>query len=252
MWRKLFIGLALLILAIIVGGVWLFHRIDSRLTRDNTEELAPSPLTLPGNAAASRDVYADVLDLVFPTHWKQCDSLSRQVTIRILPSFFQESQILFCRLDGGQTFVIQSTLQPNDKSVWNHVTKVEKQEDGSWVQSMSTELPEVISARSRVIHKTCSVDSQTVNGWFRELATARMDVPELSIGADGTTYEITLEHGMDRIQARIWQGDEKKPLIVLANRIKAEIEKAGCTQVSRDSREAKVGQIRANKHSTRN
>jgi len=199
-----------------------------------TISLAPAPPTISGNSAPSRDIYTEVLDLVFPTDWKQCN-LSPQVTIRILPSFFQESQILFCRLGGGQTFVLSSTLHPNDKSVWVHVANVEKQEDGSFRQSMSTESAEVIAARIHAIHKTCKVDSQTVNGWFRELSTVQMDLPELSLGDDGTTYEVTLEHGMDRIQARVWEGDGHKPLFVLVNKISAAVEKANCVEFPRSS-----------------
>jgi hypothetical protein len=39
MLRKILIALALLMLALTVGGVYLFHRIDSKLTRDNREKL---------------------------------------------------------------------------------------------------------------------------------------------------------------------------------------------------------------------
>jgi len=40
MLRKMLIAFGLLILALIVAGVYIFHRIDSRLTRDNREKLA--------------------------------------------------------------------------------------------------------------------------------------------------------------------------------------------------------------------
>src|SRR5712664_2662224 len=70
--------------------------------------------------------YSLILDSVFPVDWDQCHGSSPlsfgtpQITIRILPSFSQESQIFICGVDGepGQFFVVSSTLDPKEKSVW--------------------------------------------------------------------------------------------------------------------------------------
>ncbi len=187
------------------------------------------------------DKYSVVLDSVFPVDWDQCKDSSPlhfgtlQMTIRILPGLSQESQIFICAVEGkpGQFFVVSSTLDPKEKSVWSHTQKLRRIDDRTSEQVEATESSEEIAAAIHVIHKSCTLDSRVVEGWFRELATVRMSLPVLGGGTDGTTYELTLEHGMDLMHAKIWVGDGKqqKPLITLVDNIYRQIERSNCTEI---------------------
>ena len=187
--------------------------------------------------------YSLVLDSAFPVDWDQCHGSSPlsfgtpQITIRILPSFSQESQIFICGVDGepGQFFVVSSTLDPKEKSVWYHMEKLQPINDRMFEQVPATESSEEIAAAIHVIHESCKLDSRVVEGWFRELATIRMSLPVLGGGTDGTTYELTLEHGMDLMHAKIWVGDGKqqKPLITLVDNIYRRIGSGNCKEIQR-------------------
>jgi hypothetical protein len=159
-----------------------------------------------------------------------------------LPSFSQESQIFVCRIDGepGQFFVVSSTLDPKDKSVWDHMLKSRQIDERTSESVPATESSEETAAVIHVIHKSCKLDSRIVDGWFRKLATVRMSLPQLGAGTDGTTYELTLEHGMDRMQAKIWVGAGKQQtlLITLVGNIYREIERANCTEIHRAPKKA--------------
>jgi hypothetical protein len=188
------------------------------------------------------DKYSVVLDSVFPVDWEQC-KLSRasflgspQITIRILPSFFLESQVFICQIDPGQFFIVSSTLNEKEGSVWSHMMKSVRIDERSSESVPATESTEEIASAVHVIHKSCKVDSHVVEGWFRKLATVRMDLPVLGGGNDGVTYEVKLEHGMDMMQARIWVSKQQKHLTTLVDRINREIQEASCTEIKRGSK----------------
>jgi hypothetical protein len=186
------------------------------------------------------DKYSVVLDSVFPVDWNQCKGSSQlsfgtpQITIRILPSFWAESQIFICGVEDepGRFFVVSSTLDPKDKTVWNHMMKMRRIDDRTSEAVEATESAEEIAAVIHVIHKSCKLDSRVVDGWFRKFATIRMSLPLLGGGIDGTTYELTLQHGMDLMHAKIWDGTkQQKPLITLVDNIYREIEIANCMEI---------------------
>jgi hypothetical protein len=195
---------------------------------------------LPAGDCAS-DKYSVVLDTVFPVDWDECKGSSPlsfgtpQITIRILPSFSQESQIFICGVDAepGKFFVVSSMLDPKDKTAWSHMMTTRKIDDRTSEGVEATESSEEIAAVIHVIHKSCKLNSRIVSDWFRRLAAVRMSLPLLGGGIDGTTYELTLRHGGDLMQAKIWVGDAKqqKPLITLVGNIYREIERADCTLV---------------------
>jgi hypothetical protein len=211
-------------------------------------------LLLPGASARPSpaqcnvpDKYSVVLDSVFPVDWVQCRGSSQlsfgtpQITIRIFPSFSLESQIFICGIDDepGTFFVVSSTLDPKEKSVWSHTQKLLPIEEHSYEQVEATESSEEIAAAIHVIHRSCKLDSRVVGGWFRELATVRMSLPQLGGGTDGTTYELTLEHGMDRMQAKIWvESGQQKPLVALVDSIYGQIERSNCTEIQRIPKKA--------------
>jgi hypothetical protein len=210
-------------------------------------------LLLPGVSAGSipaqcsvLDKYSVVLDSVFPADWDQCRGSSPlssggpQITIRILPNFFQESQVFIFRVEPGRYFVVSSTLDPKDKTIWGHMLKSRRINDLVSESIPATESAEEIVAVIHVIHKSCKFDSRIVDGWFRKLTTIRMRLPLSEGGFDWTYYEVTLRHGRDLMQAKIWAGDGKKqePLITLVDNIYREIEKANCTQIQRIPKKA--------------
>ncbi len=158
------------------------------------------------------------------------------MTIRILPGLSQESQIFICGVEGkpGQFFVVSSTLDPKEKSVWSHTQKLRRIDDRTSEQVEATESSEEIAAAIHVTHQSCKLDSRVVDGWFRKLATVRMSLPRLGGGIDGTTYELTLEHGTDRMQAKIWaETKQQKPLTTLVDNIYREIERGDCMEIQR-------------------
>jgi hypothetical protein len=189
------------------------------------------------------DKYSVVLDSVFPVDWNQCKGSSQlyfgtpQITIRILPSFWAESQIFICGVEDepGRFFVVSSTLDPKDKTVWSHMMKMRQIDDRTSEAVEATESSEEIAAVIHVIHKSCKLDSRVVDGWFRRLATIRLSLPVLGGGIDGITYELTLEHGMDLMHAKIWVGDGKqqKPLITLVDNIYRRIGTGNCKEIQR-------------------
>lgn len=176
--------------------------------------------------------YSQVLDTVFPSHWKQCSVGflfgSPQITIRILPSFSMESQVVICRIQSGQFIVVSSTLDPKDTSVWHHMMTMRQIDDRSSEQVPTTESAEEISAAIHVIHKSCKLDPRVADGWFRKLATVRMSLPQSGGGNDGITYEVTLQNGMDMMKASIWVAKQQKPLITLVESILRQIKAADC------------------------
>ena len=193
------------------------------------------------------DKYSAVLDSVFPVDLVQCQGSSPlsfgtpQMTIRILPSFSSESQIFVCGIDDepGKFFVVSSTLDAKEKSVWSHTQKLRPIDDHTYEQVEATESSEEIAAAIQVSHRSCKLDSRVVDGWFRELATVRMSLPRLGGGTDGTFYELTLEHGMDRMQARIWvESGQQKPLVDLVDNIYRQIERSNCTEIQRIPKKA--------------
>ena len=203
-------------------------------------------LILPGVSASphpaqfdATDKYSVVLDLVFPDHWDQCRGAeylsfgTPQITIRILPGLSQESQIFICRVEHGGFFVVSSTINPKDDSVWSHTQKLRRIDDRMSVQEDATESAEEIAATIHPVHKSCSIDSRVVEGWFRRLADVRMSLPLLGGGTDGVFYEVTLKNGMDFMQARIWVDKQQKPLISLVDDITREVERANCTEIQR-------------------
>jgi hypothetical protein len=203
----------------------------------------------------SGDKYADVLDRLFPVEWEQCHFGQRfslcgqKVSIRILPGLGQESQIVFCRQEGADnTFVVHS-VPAGDKTIWGHIMKRKKREEGVYEAVETKEPARKIAAAIQMTHKSCKMDPQVVDDWFKELAAIRMDLPELSGGTDGVTYEVTLQHGADRMQASIWAGDSHKPVIVLVQKINAEIEKANCVEIAPHSKAAGPGPVQSKKHS---
>ena len=193
------------------------------------------------------DKYSVVLDLVFPADWDQCNGSSQlsfgtpRITIRILPSFSQESQIFVCGIDGepGQFFVVSSTLDPKEKTVWSHTQKMRRIDDRTSEQIEATEPSEEIAAAIHVIHQSCKLDSHVVDGWFRKLASIRMSLPVLGGGTDGTYYEVTLQHGTDMMHAKIWaESEQQKPLIALVDSIYQQIERGNCTEIQRTPKRA--------------
>jgi hypothetical protein len=190
------------------------------------------------------DKYSAVLDLVFPDHWDQCRGAeylsfgTPQITIRILPGLSQESQIFICRVEHGGFFVVSSTLDQKEGSVWGHTQVLRPIDDRSSVQEENPESAEKIAASIHPIHKSCSIDSRVVEGWFRKLARVRMSLPVLGGGTDGVFYEVTLEHGMDVMRARIWVDKQQKPLTTLVEDIQREIEKSHCTEIQRGPKQA--------------
>jgi len=189
--------------------------------------------------------YSSVLDTVFPANWSQCRG-SRylffgepQLTIRRLPSFFRESQVFICQVEPSQFFVVSSTLDPKDKPIWGHMLKSRKIDERTSESVPTTESAEKIAGVIHVIHRSCKLDPGIVDGWFRELATVNMSLPLSGGGNDGTTYELTLEHGMDRMQARIWiESGQQKPLIALVDNIYEQIERSNCTEIQRIPKKA--------------
>ena len=190
------------------------------------------------------DKYSIVLDLVFPDHWDQCrggEYLSfgtPQITVRILPGLSQESQIFICRIEKGGFFVVSSTLDQKEGSVWGHTQVLRRIDDRSSVQEDNPESAEKIAASIHPIHKSCGIDSSVVEGWFRRLASVRMSLPLLGGGTDGVFYEVTLKNGMDVMQARIWVDKQQKPLIALVDDITREVEKANCAEIPRPPKKA--------------
>ncbi len=65
-----------------------------------------------------------------------------------------------------------------------------------------------------------------------------MSLPRLGGGIDGTTYELTLEHGSDLMQAKIWADKQQKPLIALVDNIYREVERGNCTEIQRIPKKA--------------
>ncbi len=212
--------------------------------------LAGLSLILPGVSASPlpsgncvSDKYSVVLDSVFPVDWLQCQNSFRsfgglQMTIRVLPGLSQESQIFICQVKPGQFFVVSSTLDPKDKSVWSHTQKLLPIDDRTSVQVEAPESSGQIAAAIHVIHKSCKLDSRIVDGWFHKLATVRMSLPRLGGGIDGTTYELTLEHGSDLMQAKIWADKQQKPLIALVDNIYREVERGNCAEIQRIPKKA--------------
>jgi hypothetical protein len=91
------------------------------------------------------------------------------------------------------------------------------------------ETPDKIASRFHVLHESCKIPAATVTGWFRKLATVRMDLPKAGGGgADETAYEVTLVHGGDTMSATMWVPEKPTPLTALVDRIQAEIKKADC------------------------
>lgn len=184
----------------------------------------------------SADKYSVVLDLVFPVDWEQCSRPlsffdAREMTIRILPGLSYESQIFICQLESGRFFVVSSTLDQKEDSVWGHTQILRRIDDHSSVQEENPESAEKIAASIHPIHKSCSIDSRVVDGWFRRLGRVRMSLPLLGGGLDGVTYEVTLKHGWDVMQARIWVWKQQKPLLSLVDDINREVERANCTEI---------------------
>ena len=218
-------------------------------------------LALPAMPASPQDCnsdskYADVLDRVFPVEWEQCHFGQRfsfggqRVSIRILPGLGQESQIVFCRQKGGDTFVVHSAPAV-DETIWGHIMKKKKLEEGVYETVETKEPARKIAAAIHIIHKSCKMGPQVVDGWFKELADLRMDLPELSGGTDGITYEVTLKHGADRMQASVWAGDSHKPVIVLVEKITAEIKEANCVEIAPQSKAAGPGPVHSKKDSAK-
>ena len=178
------------------------------------------------------DKYSAVLDSVFPANGDQCTasrSLSGgpQITIRFLPSFSQESQVFICQVEPGRFFVVSSKLGPKDKTIWAHMMKSRQINEIASVSAPTTESSEEIAAVVHIVHKSCKLDSRVENDWFRRLAPVRMSLPLLGGGIDGTFYEVTLQNGMDLMQAKIWiESGQQKSLIALADNIRREIEKS--------------------------
>lgn len=183
------------------------------------------------------DKYLAVLDAVFPSSWGQCRgpqafSLGTpEIMIRVLPSFFHESHIFICGVEGGGFFVVSSTPDPKDKSVWSHMMKSRRIDDRSSVAEPAKEPVEKIAASIHIIHKSCNIDANVVEEWFRSLADVRMSLPLLGGGNDGTTYEVTLRHGMDVMHARIWEREQQKPLIAFIDAVSQRIEAAECKEI---------------------
>ena len=209
--------------------------------------LLPGPSASPLRAQCSAsDKYSAVLDSVFPDDWEQCRGShlfffgGPQLTIRILPGLSYESQIFVCQVEDKpiRFFVVSSTLDPKEGSVWGHTQILRRIDDRSSVAEDNPEPAEKIAASIHPIHKSCSIDSRVVDGWFRRLGRVRMGLPEGGGGMDGVVYEVTLKHGMDIMQARIWVWKEQKPLISLVGDITREVERASCTEIQRPAKKA--------------
>ena len=161
-------------------------------------------------------------------HPHSARSLVRVANIR-LPGRRQADPI-FCRFLHARP--------SKEDSVWGHTQILRRVDDHSSVQEENPEPAEKIAASIHPIHKSCSIDSRVVDGWFRRLGRVRMGLPEGGGGMDGVVYEVTLKHGMDVMQARIWVWKEQKPLIALVDDITREVERASCTEIQRPAKKA--------------
>lgn len=189
------------------------------------------------------DKYSIVLDLVFPEHWDQCRTPwssfgMREMIIRILPGLSDESQVFICQVDPHRFFVVSSTLDQKEGSVWGHTQVQRRIDDRSSVQEENPESAEKIAASIHPIHKSCSIDSRVVDRWFRRLANVRMSLPLEGGGIDGVFYEVTLKNGMDFMRATIWVDKQQKPLISLVDDITREVERANCAEIQRPAKKA--------------
>ena len=123
-------------------------------------------LLLPGASASPLraqccDKYYAVLDFVFPDDWEQCRGShlvffgGPQLTIRILPGLSYESQIFVCQVEDKpiRFFVVSSTLDQKEGSVWGHTQILRRIDDRSSVQEENPESAEKIAASIHPIHR---------------------------------------------------------------------------------------------------
>lgn len=180
--------------------------------------LPVSPNASPQSYDGTHAKYMQVLDLVFPTEWCHTYFAGSQVILRFLPSFFKESQIVFCTLPDGKTFLVRSTLAVSDTMVWRPVIE----------ESMGHHKPRAapaIAARFHPVHQVCDADPAVIADWFKRLRSMSFDVPNGG-GNDGESHEITLGSGMSMIHASVWGEDDA--LSVWAHAVDQAVRKMSC------------------------
>jgi hypothetical protein len=218
------------------------------------------PAAVAQSRNSTDEKYAQVLDLVFRTDW--CDGpveggqvaaiggqefpenradkadkkenylagrqvlspfSKEQMTLRVLPGLWEESQIVICKWPGGKTILIHSTLLASEGMVWTPVVK-------ETMGRHKRRSVEAIAAAFHPVHQLCDADAAGIGDWFKQLRLMSFDVPKGG-GLDGITYEITLQAGMNEIRARVWGPDDQVSLIPWVENVQKGVAKMSCKEI---------------------
>lgn len=158
--------------------------------------------------------YSDTLDLVFNLNQDECRLTRDRVTLRFLPSFQKESQIVICQRLDGETFAFIQNLSQSDGQVWGAVI--------AGATGGKERTPGEIALRFHVQTRKCEVGSDITKQWMQEVLSLPLNPPpfEGQYMKDGVGYEVVIDAGSNSTRVAVQGPREGVPLISWMNKVK--------------------------------
>ncbi len=169
---------------------------------------------------AAEAKYSDALDLVFALDLKECRGARYLVTLRFLPSFRQESQIILCQQLSDEVAVFQQILPAAEGSVW----KVIASEGEAQKRRTATEVASFFHAQTKV----CKIDPALARQWMQELLPLPLAPSQYTgnLMGDGILYELIIEAGINKTFVHLQGLRDRDPVISWMQKVQKSVEAA--------------------------